>query len=114
MKKAFIILIFLTIAGCKTPAPEPAKSGLDSAIENLSASTEQMESLRREKDLFVKVLEDFERQQAENGELINPRQVRKQRQDMARWHDDISRREKDLAVLHALNVCAAHNQIAKQ
>ena len=114
MKKTFIIVIFLTIGGCKTPSPEPAKSALDSAIENLSASTEQLEALSREKEFFVKVLDDFERQQAQDANVIGSRQAHKLKQDLARWHEDISRREKAFAAMHALNICAAHNLIAKQ
>jgi hypothetical protein len=114
MKKTLISLIFLVIAGCKAPAPEPAKSALNSAIENLSTSTEQMETLRREKEFFVKILEDFERQQTTDGNFINPRQVRKTRHNLARWHNDISRRERSLAAIHAFNVYAAQNLIAKQ
>ena len=119
MKRTVIILaLLITVSGCKTPAKNgtttPSASLYDSAIENLSMSTEQLESVRKEKDFFVKSLEDFERQKDEYGYLLDTSRFRSQMQDFTEWHRDISRREKIIEVQHALSVTAAHSQVAKR
>ena len=73
-----------------------------------------MEELRREKDFFVKVLEDFEEQKAQHYNLLNSQPLRDQMRDLASWHRDIAQREKDLAILHDICVYAAHNQVIKR
>lgn len=109
-----IALGLLIIAGCKTPSSPSPASRLDLAIENLSITTEQLESVQREKDFFVKVLEDFEQQKDEYGVFLNYQQIHSQMQDFENWHQDISQREQELAIEHAINVFAAHNQVAKR
>ena len=118
MRNTVITLCLLMLAGCSKPArtttvPAPV-SRFDLAIENLSITTEQLESVRKEKDLFVNVLEDFEQQKAEYGPLLNANQLPSQMEDFADWHRDISQRERQLEMLHALNVFAAHSQVAKR
>ncbi len=66
MKQTTIILVLLiTLMGCSRQARvknEITSADLfDLAIENLSMTAEELESVRREKDFFVKSLEDFER-----------------------------------------------------
>jgi hypothetical protein len=114
MRNTVIALCLLMIVGCRTPAHTPPVSRLDSAIENLSFTTEQLESVRKEKDFFVKMLEDFEEQKAEYGPLLNANHLRSQMQDFADWHRDISQQERQLEIQHALNVFAAHSQVAKR
>jgi hypothetical protein len=119
MKQTAIVLaLLITISGCKTPAGTKTQtqsaSLYDSAIENLSMTAEQLESLRKEKDFFVKSLEDFERQKYEYGYLLDVGRLRSQMQDFTEWHRDISKRERILEVQHSLNVLAAHSQVAKR
>ena len=118
MKQTMIVLVLLIIlTGCNRQAKvknETTSADLyDLAIENLSMTSEQLEAVQREKDFFVKSLEDFERQKAEYGFLLDTGQLRSQMQDFTDWHRDIARRERTLEVQHALNVLAAHNQVAK-
>jgi hypothetical protein len=114
MKKTVVILWLLLISGCKTPPAKQPESGFDIAIKNLSASTERLDSIRREKDFFIKSLEDFERQKAEYGQLLDYNDVRSQMQHFAEWHRDIAKRERALEFRHALNVLAAHHEVIKQ
>jgi sRNA-binding regulator protein Hfq len=114
MKKAFIILAVLVTAGCKSPVQKQYTSDFDAAIENLSVTTEQLEAVRREKDFFVKVLEDFEQQKAEYPNLVNTQQIPGQIQIFDDWHRDIAQRERYLAMQHAINVFAAQNQVSKR
>lgn len=119
MKQTVIILaLLITVSGCNTPAekgtPTLSASLYDSAIENLSMTTEQLESVRKEKDFFVKSLEDFERQKDEYGYLLDAGRLRSQMRDFTKWHRDISRRERILEVQHSLNVLAAHSRVAKR
>jgi len=112
MKKTLVIFL-LIIAGCKTPAHKPSPTQFDTAIENLSITTQQLDSLQKEKDLFVKALEDFERQKAEYGRLLNPDILSIQNQFFTDWHRDITLRERDLEFKHALNVFTAHSEAMK-
>jgi hypothetical protein len=118
MRNTVITLCLLMLAGCNKPARTTtvptSVSRFDLAIENLSITTEQIESVRKEKDLFVNVLEDFEEQKAEYDPLLNANQLRSQMQDFADWHRDISQRERQLEMQHALNVFVAHSQVAKR
>jgi hypothetical protein len=102
------------IVGCNTPTHIPPASRFDSAIENLSITTEQLESVRGEKDIFVNMLENFEEQKTEYAAFLDSQRLRSQMQDFADWHRDISQRERQLEVRHALNVFAAHSQVAKR
>jgi hypothetical protein len=119
MRKLVIILgAFVILAGCnrpaETPAYDPPVSQYDMAIENLSITTEQIEDIRKEKDLFIKSLESFERQKNEYGYLMDVNGIRRQMQRFADWHKDIAKRERSMEVQHALNVFAAHNQVIKR
>ena len=113
MIKPSVILCLLMIVGCKTPSSPPPVSHFDAAIENLSMTAEQLESVRQEKDFFVKSLEDFEQQKTEYGYILDSSRLRSQMQNFTEWHLDISKRERALEVQHALNVLAAHTQVAK-
>ncbi|MGD1042871.1 MAG: hypothetical protein ABR913_07380 [Sedimentisphaerales bacterium] len=114
MRKTAIILYLLIIAGCKTPSSYPPISRFDIAIENLSRTSQQLEDLRKEKDLFVKSLGDFERQKAERSSVLDANDIDKQTRAFADWHLDIAQREKDLTIEHSMNVSAAHREIAKR
>jgi len=114
MKNTVIVLLLFIIAGCNAPADKPAPTNFDTAIENLSITTQQLESVRREKDLFVKVMEDYERQKAEHALFLDPNRFDSQAQDFTYWHRDITQRERDLEFRHALNVFAAHSQVIKR
>jgi hypothetical protein len=106
------------LVGCNRPAETTtvplSVSRFDSAIENLSITTEQLESVRREKDLFVNVLENLEEQKTEYAAFLDSQRLRSQMQDFAVWHRDISQRERQLEIRHALNVFAAHSQVEKR
>ena len=114
MSKTVIVFGLLIIAGCKTPSSRTSATSYDLAIENLSVTTEQLESLQREKDIFVKSLEDFEQQKNEYSVFLSYRQLYSQMQDFGNWHEDISQREQELAMEHAINVFIAHNQVIKR
>jgi len=114
MRKTAIILYLLIIAGCKTPSSYPPISRFDIAIENLSRTSQQLEDLRKEKDLFVKSLGDFEQQKAERSGVLDANDIDKQTRAFADWHLDIAQREKDLTIEHSMNVSAAHREIAKR
>ena len=119
MKQTAIVLgLLITLAGCNRPAEIKtgtlSPSRFDLAIENLSVTTQQLESVRREKEFFVKALEDFEQQEAAYSAFLDAHQLRSQMQDFADWHRDISLRERALEVQHNLDVLAAHNQVAKR
>jgi len=114
MRKTAIIICLLIIAGCKTPSSYPPISRFDIAIENLSRTSQQLEDLRKEKDLFAKSLGDFERQKAERSSILDANDVDKQTKAFADWHRDIAQREKDITIEHSMNVSAAHREIAKR
>lgn len=114
MRKTSVILYLLLIAGCKTPGSPPPVSRFDIAIENLSRTTQQLEYLRKEKDLFAKSLGDFERQKTECGDLLDVFKMAEQTRAFAEWHRDIAQREKDLTIEHSMNVLAAHREILKR
>ena len=114
MRKTAIILYLLIIAGCKTPSSPPPLSRFDIAIENLSRTSQQLEDLRREKDLFAKSLENFERQKAEHIGVLDANEIDKQARAFAEWHRDIAQREKDITIEHSMNVFAAHREILKR
>lgn len=106
MNKLTAILIIVLISGCGVEK-EP-KSDYDSAIENLSTSWQELDSIRQEKDFFVKVLDDLEMQKSDYAYLFSARQLLLEMQYLANWQRDIARREKYLAFQHALNVYQAH------
>jgi hypothetical protein len=114
MKKTAIILYLLIIAGCKTPSNPPPVSRFDIAIENLSITSQKLEDLRMEKDIFVRLLDDFEKQKAEHAGILDANEIDKQTRVFAEWHRDIAQREKDLTIEHAMNVLAAHREILKR
>jgi hypothetical protein len=120
IRKLVIFVCFcVTLAGCSEPAVnkpafKPSDSQYDIAIENLSVTTEKLDSIRKEKDLFVKSLEDFEQQQSDYPRFWNANRIQLQYQHFAVWHKDIAIRERNLEVQHALNTLAAHNQVMKR
>jgi hypothetical protein len=61
-----------------------------------------------------KFMEDFEQQRAEYGLFLDPGRLGSQMQDFTGWHRDITQRERELEIQHAINVFAAHNQVAKR
>ena len=114
MRKTAIIICLLIIAGCKTPSNPPPVSRFDIAIENLSRTSQQLEDLRKEKDVFAKSLENFEQQKAEHVGILDANEIGKQTKVFAEWHRDITQREKDLTIEHSMNVSAAHREILKR
>ncbi len=113
MRKMAVILNLLFIAGCGKLQSAAPVSRFDSAIERLSRSEQELEWVSKEKDYFIKFLEDRETQKAEYGYILDNNRLCNQMKDFARWHEDISQRERELAILHAINVFAAHNQTVK-
>jgi hypothetical protein len=67
-----------------------------------------------EKDVFARLLEDFERQKAERAGILDANELDKQTRAFAEWHRDIAQREKDLTIEHSMNVFAAHREILKR
>jgi hypothetical protein len=114
MKNTIIILVLLIISGCKAPAEKKPESSYDLAIEKLSITTQELDSISKEKDFYVKVLEDFEKQKTEYGDLLNSRQMHEEMQNLSDWHRDIARREKEISFQHALNINDAQTQAAKK
>ncbi|MGA2679598.1 MAG: hypothetical protein ABSF37_09910 [Sedimentisphaerales bacterium] len=114
MKKTAIILYLLIIAGCKTPDNPRPVSRFDIAIENLSITSQKLEDLRMEKDIFIRLLDDFEKQKAEHAGILDANEIDKQTRAFAEWHRDIAQREKDLTIEDAMNVLAAHREILKR
>jgi hypothetical protein len=114
MRKTVVIIYLLIIAGCKTPSNPPPVSRFDIAIENLSRTSQQLEDLRKEKGIFTKSLEDFERQKTECGDLLDAFKIAEQTKTFAEWHMDIAQREKDLNIEHSMNISAAHREILKR
>ena len=114
MRKTAIIICLLIIAGCKTPSSYPPISRFDIAIENLSRTSQKLEDLRMEKDIFARLLEDFEQQKAERVGILDANDIDKQAKAFADWHLDIAQREKDLTIEHSMNVSAAHREIVKR
>jgi hypothetical protein len=114
MRKTIIILYLLLIAGCKTPGNPPPVSRFDIAIENLSITSQKLDDLRMEKDIFVRLLDDFERQKAECGDLFDAIGIARETEAFAEWHRDITQREKDLTIEYSMNVLAAHRELAKR
>ncbi|MFH1370098.1 MAG: hypothetical protein ABII09_02255 [Planctomycetota bacterium] len=114
MRNPSVILCLLMVVGCNTPSSPPPVSHYDAAIENLSITADQLESVQKEKDFFVKSLEEFELQKTEYGRFLDTRQLHSQMQDFTEWHHDISQRERNLEVQHVLNVLAAHTQVVRR
>ncbi|MGB7581882.1 MAG: hypothetical protein WBL85_05485 [Sedimentisphaerales bacterium] len=114
MRKTAIILYLLIIAGCKTPDNPRPVSRFDIAIENLSITSQKLEDLRMEKDIFVRLLDDFEKQKAERIGILDANEIDKQTKVFAEWHRDIAQREKDLTIEDTMNVLAAHREILKR
>ena len=70
--------------------------------------------MREEKDFFVRVLEDFETQKSEYGNLLGPARLHGQMRDFTEWHRDIMQRENYLQARFDLNALVAHTQLAKR
>ena len=114
MRRTAIILYLLIITGCKAPDNPRPVSRFDIAIEDLSITSQKLEDLRMEKDIFVRLLDDFEKQKAEHIGILDANEIDKQTRVFAEWHRDIAQREKDLTIEHAMNVLAAHREILKR
>jgi hypothetical protein len=114
MKNTIIILVLLIISGCNSPPEKNQESNYDLAIEKLSITTQELEAISKEKDLYVKVLDDFEKQKSEYGYLFNSQQISDEMQNLSDWHYDISRREKVISFQHDLNIYDAHIQAEKK
>ena len=114
MKNQALIICVLLLVGCDTQSRHSRISHYDAAIENLSVTAEQLDNVRKEKDFFIEVLEDFEQQKNEYRNLLNPIAIQIQMKRFTEWHNDISQRERKLEVQHALNVLAAHTQVARR
>jgi hypothetical protein len=114
MRKTVIILCLFILPGCKTPSSPPPVSRFDIAIENLSITSQKLEDLRTEKDIFARLLEDFERQKAEHVGILDASEIDKQTKAFTDWHRSIAQREKDITIEHSMNVFAAHREIAKR
>jgi hypothetical protein len=114
MRKIAVILCLFMLSGCGASGNSTPVSRFDIAIENLSRTSLQLENLQKEKDLFAKTLEDFEQQKAEYNDILGTGKANKITRAYAQWHRDITQREKDLAIEHAMNVSAAHREILKR
>jgi hypothetical protein len=114
MRRTVIILYLLIIAGCKAPDNPRPVSRFDIAIENLSITSQKLEDLRMEKEIFVRLLNDFEKQKAENTGILDADEIDRQAMTFAEWHRDIAQREKDLTIEHSMNVLAAHREVEKR
>lgn len=114
MKKSIAIMILLICSGCGSSGEKRTVSSYDLAIKNLSATSQQLDSIRREKDLYVKVLEDFEKQKNEYGLLLDSHKVNEQMQQLADWHHDITLREREISFHHDLNVYDAQTQAERK
>ena len=108
-----MFLIF--ISGCSnTPAEKKSVSKYDLAVKKLSITSEELDSIGREKDLYVKVLDDMESQQSEFGYLFNSQQMFYEMRILSDWHYDIAQRERAISFEHALNIYDAHIQAMKK
>ncbi len=116
VRETLVIVCLLFAAGCtsRSAGAPSAEAMFDAAIENLSRTTQQLESISREKDFFVKVLNDFEEQGAQYTALLGHEQITEQMEELEAWHADITERERLIAAEHAVNVFAAHNQVARR
>jgi hypothetical protein len=114
MRKTAVILYLLIITGCKTPSHPPPVSRFDIAIENLSITSQKLEDLRMEKDIFVRLLDDFEQQKTEYSSILDANEIDRQTRAFAEWHLDIAQRDKDLTIEYSVSVDAAHREIAKR
>lgn len=115
MRKMLIIAGFLLIPGC-APADKPAThtSPADRAIINLSRTTDQLDSIHREKDFLINVLEDLETQQAVYSPFLDdPQLTLSWAQAFDNWRANLFTRERTVATQHALNVLVAHVQATR-
>lgn len=112
MQKILIIAVVSLLFGCTSRTVSPRASRCDAIIENLSRTTDQLNSIRSEKDYFVKVWNDSEDQLADFAELMsNSSGQDYDAEAFAKWHEDIAAREEQISRQHALNVLLAHIRI---
>lgn len=104
-------MILFIVAGC---GQKRTVSSYDLAIEKLSITSQQLDSISKEKDLYVKVLDDFEKQKDEYGYMLNSHKINEQMQQLADWHRNITLREKEITFEHDLNVYDAQTQAARK
>jgi hypothetical protein len=108
VQKILIIAVVLLLSGCTSRTVSPRASRYDVIIENLSRTTDQLDSIRCEKGFFVKVWNDSEDQRADFAELMFNRSGQYDAEAFAKWHEDIAAREEQISRQHALNVLFAH------
>lgn len=115
MRNIVLTICLLTLLGC-SPAqksPEPI-SKRDRAIINLSKTTDQLDSIHREKDFLINVLEDLETQQDVYSPFLDdPQLTLSSAQAFDNWRANLLTRERTVATQHALNVLMAHIQASK-
>lgn len=117
-KLAVFPYLLVILTSCSRPATSkpayiPPASQYDIALENFGYTTNQLDAVGKEKDLFIKSLDDFEQQQSDYARLWDTNQIFSQMQRFADWHKDIAIRERNLEIRHALNILAAHQQVMK-
>ncbi len=109
MRRAILLLVVVLIVGCQSQPDKPSASTADRAIDNLSRTSEQLDSIGQEKSFFTEVLDDFETQQAVYSPLLDCNRPQTDQQlAFQTWHGDIQHREDTLQRQHALNVLIAH------
>lgn len=115
MGKTLIIIGFVIIVGCgPAHSPVTGASSADHAILNLSKTAEQLDSIHREKELLINVLEELETQQAVYSVLLdNPQLTADQARAFDSWRTELTSREKTLEARYALNVLIAHIEAAR-
>jgi len=115
VRKKLIIIGFVIIAGC-TPAHSPVTptSTTDRNILNLSKTSERLDSIHREKDLLINVLDELETQQTVySGLLDGPQLTADQARAFDNWRTELTAREKRIETRYALDVLIAHIEIAR-
>ncbi len=115
MRKTLIIIGFVIISGCgPAHSPVTGASTADRAILNLSRTADQLDSVRREKDFLINVLEEIETQQTVYSVLLDgPQLAADQARAFDDWRTELTAREKIIEARHALNVLTAHIEIAR-
>ncbi len=115
MKETLIIIGFVIIAGCgQGHDPVTPASTADRAIINLSKTAEKLDSVHREKDLLINVLEELEMQQAVYSGLLDGSQLTAEKaRAFDNWRTELTAREKRIEARYALDVLTAHIEIAR-
>jgi len=114
LRQVLVIMAVLLVVGCGARNAPNASSTSGGPIEELARTTEQLEQVRREKDFFVEVYNDFEQQTGEFGCFLNEQQSAEQAQDLYHWREQIVDTEQTLTQQHAINVYLAHRAVTQQ